>query len=225
MMTMGYSEVWLYGSAARGDGDERSDVDVLVAGAASPDRLESLPYPSDTLSVVSYDWDELQHMADYGSLFLHHVALEGRLIAPLGESRLQRMLDSLGPYARADRELACFAAVLEDVEGVLALDHVPAFELAVVATALRHACILGCYAIGQPTFGRKSAFELFLQTAGRPELLREAEQLYEFRLHDDGRGPLPYEPTTRDVECWIGRTRDVMGDVERTLGGQRNAVS
>ena len=217
-------EIWLYGSAARGDGDARSDVDVLVAGRASPDQLASLPYPPEALSLVSYDWDELQHMAEYGSLFLHHVALEGRPIGSNG-GRLQRMLDGLGPYARADRELACFAAVLDDVEGALELDHVPAFELAVVATALRHACILGCYAIGQPTFGRRSAFGLFLRTAGRPELVDEAEQLYEFRLHDDGRGPLPYEPTTRDVECWIARTRDVMGDVERTLDGRRSAVS
>jgi hypothetical protein len=217
-MTQGeQSEIWLYGSTARGDGDERSDVDVLVAGAASPEMLAKVPYPREALSVVSYDWDELRSMADYGSLFLHHVAREGRPIVPGANPRLRSMLDALGPYARADRELACFAAVLDDVEDALALDHVPGFELSVVATSLRHACILGCYGIGRPTFGRRSAFEVFLTATGKLHLVDEAARLYEFRLHEDGRGPVPYEPTTRSVEHWVSQTRDVIGDVKGIL--------
>jgi predicted nucleotidyltransferase len=50
-MTTG-SEVWLFGSAARGEMDARSDVDALVAGHLEDATLDELAYPSDVLSVV-----------------------------------------------------------------------------------------------------------------------------------------------------------------------------
>lgn len=39
------SELWLFGSVARGDTDDLSDVDVLVAGDLQPRVLSRLPYP------------------------------------------------------------------------------------------------------------------------------------------------------------------------------------
>jgi predicted nucleotidyltransferase len=211
------SEVWLYGSAARGDTDSLSDVDVLVAGKPDAAVLLQLPYRRPQLSVVQYDWEELELMASYGSLFLHHVRLEGQPMRAEGESRLSALLDGLPHYDRAARELASFVSVLDDVESSLAGDHSPAFELSVIATALRHSCILGCYAIGRPTFGRVSAFEVFLTHGGFDALLEEVQQLYFFRLHEDLRAPAPFEATTDDVRLWLSRTRKVVAAVERAL--------
>jgi hypothetical protein len=211
------SEIWLYGSRARGDTDALSDVDVLVAGAPDRQALERLPYPSHQISIVQYDWDELELMASYGSLFLHHVRLEGRPLETPKSSRLSTLLNTLPPYERATRELASFDTVLDDVECSLAGDHSPAFELSVIATALRHSCILGCYAIGQPTFGRRTAFAVFLGHVGYPSLVHAAQELYEFRLHEDARANVPFAATTEDVRDWLARAREIVAAVRKEL--------
>lgn len=214
------TEVWLFGSAARGDTDALSDIDVLVAGSMKDDSLNGLPYPADALSVVQYSWSELEHMAAYGSLFLHHVRLEGKPAQHHGSSRLKGLINALPGYMRTEHELDAFVRVLGDVEGSLVADHAPAFELSVVATALRHACILGCYRIGRPTFGRNSAFDVFLSAVGKSRLVAPAQRLYEFRLYEDGRGPAPFPPTTRATRSWLMETRDVIEDVRGVSGDQ-----
>jgi predicted nucleotidyltransferase len=211
------SEIWLYGSWARGDTDPVSDIDVLVAGELKEQALVHVPYPHEQLSIVRYDWRELEHMAVYGSLFLHHVRLEGRPLVSAAESRLSALLETLPRYERADRELASFVTVLDDVERALVGDHSPAFELSVIATALRHACILGCYAIGRPTFGRESAFRTFLGETGFDELIPPSQLLYRFRLYEDGRAPAPFEASTEDVRSWLEKARQVLGVVEECL--------
>jgi predicted nucleotidyltransferase len=212
-------EFWLYGSAARGDVDGLSDIDVLVVGEFDECDLAQLPYPKERLSIVRYDWAELEHMAAYGSLFLHHVSLEGR---PLGNrSRLSALLDGLPRYVRAHRELASFVTVLDDVEGSLTRDHSPTYELSVIATALRHACILGCYAINRPSFGRASAFAVFLLHAGLGAMVDDAQRLYGFRLHEDGRAPAPFDPSTEDVRLWLAQARMVIAEVARYLDDQK----
>jgi hypothetical protein len=211
------SEIWLYGSSARGDTDAVSDIDLLVAGAADTDTLERLPYAPDQMSIVQYEWDELELMASYGSLFLHHVRLEGHPLEAPESSRLSMLLEALPPYGRASRELASFETVLDDVECSLAGDHSPAFELSVIATALRHSCILGCYAIGQPTFGRHTAFAVFLSHAGYPALVDPARALYDFRLHEDARTNVPFAATSEDVREWLVRARTIVAAVRSEL--------
>lgn len=212
-------EIWLFGSAARGDADDLSDVDVLVAGSLDPELLSHLPYPPERVSLVRYDWPELSQMAGYGSLFLHHVHLEGTPIYSPPRSELAALLENLPPYERAQYELESFGRVLDDVEESLRDDHSPPFELAVIATALRHACILGCYAIQRPTFGRQSAFDVFLRYAGYGDLVEPAQQLYDFRLFEDNRARAPFRATTTDVEIWLDRARKVVGAVNKELNG------
>jgi hypothetical protein len=214
---MSPSELWLFGSAARGDVDDLSDVDVLVAGAPGADVLDRLPYAASRVSVVRYSWDELEHMAAYGSLFLQHVRLEGRLLQPETSHRLRALLEQLPSYHRADRELASFRVVLHDVEESLAGEPSPAFELSVIATALRHSCILGCYAIDRPTFGRRTAFRVFLEHCDLASLIPDAERLYEFRLYEDRRAPAPFAATVEDVRVWLQRTHIVLDAVEKVL--------
>jgi hypothetical protein len=77
--------------------------------------------------------------------------------------------------------------------------------MGVLAAILRHASVLGCYVAGAPRFGRTAAF---LWLGGRwslpREMLDDFDRLYRFRLHEEGRGELPYSATWADVDRWSG---------------------
>jgi hypothetical protein len=208
------TEVWLYGSSARGDRDHSSDVDLLVIGQGDVDWKEVELPARERLSISRYAWEEVEHMAEYGSLFLHHVREEGYPLRQAGGGRLRRLLSRMGPYARADRELACFSAVLDDVDDSTDGDCSPPFELSVIATAVRHASILGCYLIGDPSFGRTSAFRTLLPQLGyAPAFVDEVVDLYSFRRADDEGRELSNRASTEDVRLWVMRVRRIIDQV------------
>lgn len=209
------TEVWLYGSSARGDWDSSSDVDLLVVGDGAVD-LQQLHLPSrDCISLARYAWPEIEQMAAYGSLFLHHVRLEGRPLVEGRHRRLQSTLASLGSYRRAEQELGCFRRVLADVEESLHGDHSPDFELAVVATAARHAVILGCYLMGEPDFGRRTAFQRLLPRLGYPpEFVDEVVGLYAYRQAENAGRALELGATANDVRRWVLKIQRILDEVE-----------
>lgn len=214
------TEIWLYGSSARGDQLPDSDVDVLVVGNDTG-LVDHVGLPAtDRLSISHYEWTEIEQMASYGSLFLHHVRLEGRPLLESPDHRMRRLLDSLGEYQRADRELDSFRQVLQDVEGSLGGDYSPPFELSVIATAARHAAILGCYAIGEPNFGHDSAFRLLLPRLGyEHEQVEEFVALYSFRRADDRQEPLLSTTSEEGVSEWVARVRCLIAQVEGLAHG------
>ena len=221
------TSVWIYGSFARGDADHNSDVDVLIAGddclswcdvVGADATLAALIRNDHQLSPMQFGWGELDAMAAYGSLFLHHVKLEGRPLTPIAEDSLTNLLNNLPPYRRAMQEIRAFGTVLQDVEHSVSVDHSPNFELAVIAAALRHAFILGCYVTGQPDFGRVTPFRRLSSELELPSrTLRDLESLYQFRLYQQSRAPAPFDATTEDVREWLRVAATLFAAIHRRV--------
>lgn len=216
-MTQDWS-VWAYGSVARGDADHLSDCDVLVVGPESGELdtvMMEAGLNGDEVSISRYSWDEVVGMAKYGSLFLHHVRLEGR---PLYENdacrgRLHTILGGLGEYALARRDVQGFKAVLGDVAESLQQGGAKAFELSVLGTVIRHASILGCWLLGNPTFGRLGPVESFGTATGLAISMADFERLYMYRLYCDGRLE---RSTLRPVAAgaWLHRAQMLVKSLE-----------
>jgi len=197
--------VLLYGSHARGDADEISDVDVLIVGERPLTANEIATLLSEVsyggpLHTSHYKWDEFGAMSEYGSLFLHHIAVEAKVIRYEGEAkkRLTNMLAFLRPYQLAARDLAAFRTTVRDVEAGLRAGLPPCFELAVLGGITRHASVLGCYMAGRPTFGRNSialAADLFGMQAAKNDLVLA----HRFRLFEEGQCDAPCEISRTDV--------------------------
>jgi len=218
--------IWIYGSVARGDADGCSDVDVLIAGdgdgcelvLADNRPLIALTDDGSKLSPMRFGWSELDAMAAYGSLFLHHLRLEGRPLTHQRDDPLAVLLETLPPYQRAAQEMSAFRTVLQDVRESILGPHSPAFELAVIATALRHAFILGCYVTGQPDFGRATPFRrLCLALNQPPRMASDLATLYQFRLYQQERAAAPFSPTTIDVCSWLNIAEELFATIQERV--------
>src|SRR6476619_6606291 len=92
----------LYGSAARGDNDIFSDIDLVIID----DYAEKQPSLS-SATVVRYTWSEFTEMASYGSLFLRHLRMEGRILSADDNGRgvYRAIVDDLPRYHRVHFDL------------------------------------------------------------------------------------------------------------------------
>ncbi len=78
--------VRLFGSVARGDTEESSDIDLLVVGSdpslTPVDLLEKLPEPlrAAPLSLLYYSAAELEDLYEQGDLFVLHILTEGQTL-------------------------------------------------------------------------------------------------------------------------------------------------
>lgn len=222
-MTIGENiSVWLYGSHARGDVDDLSDVDVLcIADAFNVGKMgfirEKFPWTRGA-QLSHFSWDEIQGMAMYGSLFLHHINLEGRKLYECGiaRGRLEEILSDLPKYGHARRDLHAFRVVLADVYS--SLTRGPAstlYEASVIATVLRHASILGCYAIGEPCFSRTKPVACLVSSLKLPQTIATRfPELYKARIAIERHSMRAPMFDMRYVMEWLHTARNVLDMLE-----------
>jgi predicted nucleotidyltransferase len=212
---------WLYGSHARGDADELSDIDMLVISESVDDPIDvSDLYPERSASVTRYTWAELEGMVESGSLFLLHLELEGRPLteSPSVKGRLAAALSRLGRYKFAARDAQGFSDVLSDVRHSLWDGGSLVYELATLGTVVRHTAILGCAMAGQPCFSRyepvRRVSELW-GTKGRWE--SDFDLLYRYRLYADGRLSKPPSATLEFATHWCNLAEELICELQRRL--------
>jgi hypothetical protein len=215
----------LYGSRAREDDDAYSDVDILCATESSEPIDASACAASAGFAGVEpsvYTWDELDSLHSDGSLFLVHLARDGRLITTQGNGhqRYAAAVTDLPPYVHIGRDLAGFATALDDARQELASgDGCTEFELSVVASVVRHASILGCFLLDEVDFGRYSAVSRFCSEAGLPEAVASSfPSLYAFRLAQDGRIEFPEFPPAGAIQSWLIDASLLVEEVRRVAG-------
>lgn len=199
----------LYGSHARGEADECSDRDVLLV--TDDDSIEKYFGDTGDLSLSRYRWPEFYTMFRYGSLFLRHLRMEGRVLGGDKDSiyDYQQALKALPPYSKAQDNIRSFRLALDDVASAIAhRDSDPSFEAAALASLLRHSAILGCYLIGEMDFGRYSAVTRFCGRRELPnEIAHEYPMLYRHRLAYGNPCVTSQDIDYRAVETWLLRAR------------------
>jgi hypothetical protein len=218
-------EIWLYGSRARGDADAFSDTDVLIVGDAATNvehLAEGLDYPS--LNVSFYSWEEIRDMHAYGSLYLHHIAIEGRRLLAAADvpQRFPDLLANLPRFTRARQDMRGFQRAFQESCNSLADGGWPDFECEVIATVVRHAAILGSYCLGEPAFGRERPFRIVATALGYGA--DECESLIApataWRLHQSGRHNHP--DATR---AWLGLVQRFLDQLEEVIDDYAGALS
>lgn len=191
----------LYGSVARGDADHLSDRDILAVGDGAD---------------ADYTWREVGVMHAYGSLFLHHLRLEGKIIhaEPEDSSRWTTLMSTLPPYRRTAQDLSAFSQVICDViSAIRRRDSSAVYEAGVVARLVRHLSILACYTAGSPNFSRC-------------ESVIQASLIYQVplpdglpfsRLYDSLLNPDAFRAGVQEILHWTSFARSLNSDTRRRL--------
>ena len=171
--------------------------------------------PKDLLQVSHYTWEEVESMSRYGSLFLHHIAIEATALLYEGNAhaRMSKLLCSLPPYQLAGRDLKGFKSIIKDVQLGLAAGLPPCFELAVLGGVARHVSVLACYLAGVPTFGR----DCITRAVGfldMPGVLSKLQLAHSFRLFEERKCGLLDQVSMNDVEQLIEIMNKMLGKLE-----------
>ena len=148
-------EMWMFGSGARKESSEHSDVDVLaisdaaILPATTVDRLHRIF--GENLDIAHYSYRGLKVLADQGSLFAWHLRHEGIPIFRK-KNRLAEMLSDMKPYTGHLDDLKVLATVLEEAMVSLPGRSAFFFDLGVVATVIRNVGIIMHNLLGNNDF-------------------------------------------------------------------------
>jgi hypothetical protein len=212
----------LYGSAARGDDDIFSDLDLLIV-----DDYVGRPPSWPWATVVRYTWAEFIEMSGYGSLFLRHLRMEGCIVSADDEGRClyRRFLKSLPRYSRALFDLSSFELAINDSElALIQGDTSVEFEMASLATVMRHCSILGSYLMGSEDFSRSGALDLCCDRLGLgADPKHEFRRIYNYRIAIARSMPFADSPSVADGLRSVCIARTILNGVKEYAS--RTAVS
>lgn len=162
------SSIILFGSAARLDHDLYSDIDIcLIYRGRKPTEKVVLPLLSDKFNInaaelVLYTEREFNKMVSYGSLFLWHLKLEGKVLYDAGFYSTNIKL--LARYSHHLEEIDYHISILDDMEQAYArYAVVNELDLSIVFTFIRNACMILCHLNGKYFFGRMNVFQIAKQ--------------------------------------------------------------
>jgi hypothetical protein len=168
-----YLALFLYGSYARGDADEASDVDILQI-VATP----SAPYAIGRFNVTCYTLDQLSRIAKAGGLFARHIVSEA---VPLIDSQgLLEVVKSayVAPQNYDDvRHHVRGCAPLLDVEKCQFLDN-PKGLSSLVSYLLRTYLYVTAFDQGARSFGMQHVIETLGHTKAKAILSDVKEQTF-----------------------------------------------
>ncbi|MFK4292935.1 nucleotidyltransferase domain-containing protein [Bacillus sp. RC250] len=162
--------VVLFGSTAREDGDEYSDVDIfLLVEDVTQSRIEEiidtvkseLGYKN--IGISLYRKSIYNKLLLEGSMFLWHLKLEGKIIY----SRENLILfKDLKPFNNYNKNLSTYENLYIQTKKSLKINGINAFDLSQLFFICRNVSLLACFKLGYPTFGRETVYSKLVNCIG-----------------------------------------------------------
>jgi predicted nucleotidyltransferase len=150
----------LFGSHARGEADEGSDIDILLVPEDGYKANLEIALPGNP-DISIYSRTRLEQMFNDGHLFAWHLFLES---TPYSSNRREDWFRSLGKpgvYREAEEDIVQFTGILDDALSGMKEEDNYVFEAGIAHLAMRNlGMILNYVHKGVPDFSRYSALRL-----------------------------------------------------------------
>ncbi|WMJ90286.1 nucleotidyltransferase domain-containing protein [Anaerocolumna sp. MB42-C2] len=205
-------EIYLFGSVARGENDEYSDIDILIVIDDCEEKeyvnykrmfAEKLKVPVEWISL--YRLSKIERMFKNGSYFLWHIKKEGiKQYSRSGD--LEKLLISLPKYDGVLNDLMEYKQIVNDIYNELSNSYINInYELSVLASLVRNTCIAIAYLNNEIDFGRKSVI-ITCKKIYKEQItftLDEYSKLYDYRLFQTGKKYNVDNGSKEMLEYWI----------------------
>ena len=159
-------DCWICGSAARGDMDSMSDIDltVVITDDVEPVAVQGSPFiavgDEVRCDASVYTLSGFLGLVDPPSLFAWHLALEGRHMRE-SDGPAAALLRDLRPFEDHAEDLRVLCQLAREAADALKVDqNTVAFELGVLATAVRNTALVVTHFDGTPDFSRSAPLRL-----------------------------------------------------------------
>ncbi|MDN7892970.1 nucleotidyltransferase domain-containing protein [Burkholderia cepacia] len=203
-------DVRLFGSAARGDSDERSDIDVLVVTEAGKPDIEVLKASlfdriKANVDVSVYSINRLRMMFSEGHMFSWHLYQESRRLEYRDTVDLLALLGKPNPYRSAHKDVSELLDLLETIKDEVKNTSSLTFEAGLLYVCARNIALSASwYTEDGIKFGRNSPFELTLGKLAFPLSRADYDILVACR-HASTRG----EPTEAPPRDWLAERAEI----------------
>lgn len=209
------TEIYLFGSVARGDQDEFSDTDILII-IDDCNEYDFIYYKNKFANILNvppswislYKFSKIKLMYNKGSYFLWHIKKEGiKLFSKT--NKFTQLLDTLPSYKDALKDIKEYKEILNDIE----IEYNNPFteyinytyELSVLSSLVRNICITLAYINNVFDFGRISVI-ITIKKIYKSSIcfsLNEYNELYSYRLYQTSRIKKIKQGTSNLLNKWI----------------------
>ncbi|MEA5405966.1 nucleotidyltransferase domain-containing protein [Arcicella sp. DC2W] len=168
MKTERIKSLILFGSTAKKQNDSSSDIDLCAiindnfdeSEITKNEILTVLGKNNDLKDIDSfsvYKESSLNKMLDYGSLFLWHLKLEGKIL--YGDDYFNKTFSKLKSFKNHLSEINYIINIYNKMEDSQnKIGFIDSFDISIYFTLIRNASIIACHKVGQPRFGRLDSF-------------------------------------------------------------------
>lgn len=159
----GIEVVMIYGSLARNETDENSDIDifVLVKDSLEEESKQEIIHKISSsckekeINVSLYTVKIFDQMLSDGSLFLWHLKTEGKYIYSSINTDIFLRLNSFNGYVK---NFNLYKILFQRIKKSFLKNGVNSYDLSMLFFICRNISILICFKINKPNFGRHSSY-------------------------------------------------------------------
>ncbi|MCO1600017.1 nucleotidyltransferase domain-containing protein [Desulfosporosinus nitroreducens] len=206
----------IFGSHARGESDENSDLDLLFI----IEDCDEISYLNKKISLqkqldIPFEWislytkNAINNMCEYGSYFLWHLKTECKIFYSKTQF-LEKVLENIKPYRNTYFDLMEYSTICNDIrESIGFNDKTYNYELNILASIARNTCIALAYINNKISFGRIQPVKTCIEDIGIdfPFNIKEYIELYNFRIVYNRKLIIPnLKPITKEyINSWVDK--------------------
>lgn len=199
-----------YGSSARGDSSEDSDIDffILLHKYKESDsiRIKEIlrnKFTDQILDISIYESERFNLMIEHGSLFLWHLKIEGEKWYT--SNYFDEQMLELAEFKGSIEDLITYNKIFNSTVRSIEKNGVNFFDLSILATLARNTLIIACYNFGNKEFGKLQVYQTCSQYYNEqlPMKFENYNELNNYRLYYSRNTPISELPSDIKVKEYI----------------------